>query len=80
MKKAVLRGKQSERGKREALKWREILPRFKRMYALGDDQMAEAKDRQQKDRSNITVRIKESGERLGGVQSLDVCQCSRDGN
>lgn len=42
---------------REALRWREILPRLKRMYALGDDQMAEAEDRQQKERSNTVVRV-----------------------
>lgn len=27
------------------------------MYALGDDQMAEAEDRQQKERSNTVVRV-----------------------
>lgn len=58
---AILWGKQCERGKREALRWREILPRLKRMYAMGDDQMAEAEDRQQKERSNRVVRIEEWG-------------------
>ena len=57
---------------REALRWREILPRLKRMYALGDDQMAEAEDRQQKERSNIVVSVaKRDSEALkeGGVGS-----------
>lgn len=31
------------------------------MYALGDDQMAESKDRQQKKRSNKVVKIEERG-------------------
>lgn len=56
----ILWGKQSERGKREALRWREILPCLKRIYALGDDQMAEAQDMQQKERSNKVVRIEET--------------------
>lgn len=59
---------------REALRWREILPRLKRMYALGDDQMAGAEDRQQKERSNIVVRVaKRGGEALkegGGGSAL----------
>ena len=42
------------------------------MYALGDDQMAEAEDRQQKERSNIVVSVaKRHSEVLkeGGVGS-----------
>lgn len=34
---------QFECGKREALRWKEILPCLKKMCALGDDQMAGAK-------------------------------------
>lgn len=56
---AILWGKQCERGKREAVRWREILPRLKRMYASGDAQMAEAKVRQQKERLNVVVRREE---------------------
>lgn len=46
---------------------------MKRMYALGDDQMAEAEDRQQKERSNIVGRrVERDSEVLkwgGGVVS-----------
>lgn len=33
---------------KEALRWREILPCLKRMCALGDDHMAEAKKKKKK--------------------------------
>lgn len=56
----MLLRKQSEQRRRKergAFRWRQILPCLKRMYALGDDQMAEAKDKQQKEKSNKVVKI-----------------------
>lgn len=57
----ILWGKQCERRKREALRWRGILPRMKRMCAVGDAQMAEAKYRQEKERLDGLARIEGGG-------------------
>lgn len=47
---------------------------MKRVYALGDDQMAEANDRQEKERSNMVVRMErrrvERGVEGGGGGSV----------